>query len=171
MFGILRPASLLFSAALPLLAGCAGYAVTLNEQTLYDPRERVTEHQFADPGLQACVNMALQQQRVEAAENLTVLSCSGLEIRSLAGLEALGSLQFLDVSGNRLTHLDPLRSLSRLRSVTASANPLNEISALFSVTGLTTAVFTGSNEIPCAHLDRLAERLGNNLTRPERCAS
>ncbi len=155
-----------------ILAACSRqYAVTINEQTLYDPRGQVASTRFADPGLQACISFSMQQQSLEKAEDITVLTCAGLEIRSLNGLEALRDLQFIDVTENRLIHLDALRGMNRLRSVNAASNPLTDISALFTLTTLSSAIFAGSDNIPCSQLDRLADQIGANLTRPVNCAN
>ncbi len=154
-----------------LLTTCARkYSVSVNQNTVYDPRGRITDVRFPDPGLQACVNMRIQQQQLESVEKITVLTCPSLEIRSLDGLQAVTNLEFLDVTDNRLTYLTDLRTLNNLRSVTASGNPLIDISALFGLPALNAAVFNNTSNIPCAHLDRLEQKLGENLIRPLQCA-
>ncbi len=163
--------SLLVFSCLLLSACERQYAVTINEQTLYDPRPGVGTLQFADAGLQACVNMTMETQQMQTPEEVTALSCAGLEIRTLNGLEALSNLQFIDVSNNALSHLDALRSLNRMRSITAGNNPLVDISALSELRSLSSASFTGSTQIPCAQLDTLSQRLGANLTRPASCSN
>jgi len=154
-----------------LLSTCARkFSVSVNQNTVYDPRGRITEVQFSDPGLQACVNMRIEQQQVESLEEITVLTCPSLEIRSLDGLQAVANLEFLDVTDNKLTYLTGLRTLNNLRSVTASGNPLIDISALFGLPALNAAVFNNTSNIPCVHLDRLEQKLGENLIRPLQCA-
>lgn len=153
-----------------LLTACNRlYSVSVNEQVLYDPRPGNPAIRFEDTGLQSCVNVRMEQDPSVAPQDITILSCSGLEIESLDGIQALSSLQFLDVGDNELEHLDALARLPRLVSVRAPDNPLRDISALLRINSLTTAVLSGSSRIPCNQLDTLEERLGNDLIGPEQC--
>lgn len=150
------------------LAGCSQrFAVSINEQTVYDPRPNSTGYRFSDPGLQGCVNFALQGGG--SIEQLTVLACPGWEIEEIEGIGALSSLQFLDMSNNRLTSLAPLEALDRLSSLTITNNRIGDIAPLLSMVTLTSAVLTGNDNIPCGQLDDLSEKLGNNLRRPAEC--
>lgn len=150
------------------LAGCSQrFAVSINEQTVYDPRPNSAGYRFSDPGLQGCVNFALQGGG--SVEALTVLSCPGWEIEEIEGIGALSSLQFLDLSNNVITSLAPLEALDRLSSLTITNNRVTDIAPLLSMPTLTSAVLIGNNAIPCRQLDDLSERLGNNLRRPEAC--
>lgn len=157
---------------LALLLGACNrlYSVSVNEQVVYDPRPGNAVIRFNDPGLQSCVNLRLRQEPELAPEDITILSCAGLEIESLEGISALRRLEYVDVGDNELEHLDALGRLPRLVSVRAPDNPLGDIAALLRIDSLTTVVLTGSNRIPCRQLDRLEERLGNNLLRPAQCA-
>ena len=153
-----------------MLAACNRlYSVSVNEQVLYDPRPGNLAIRFDDAGLQSCVNVRMQQDPSVAPRDITILSCSGLEIESLDGIDALASLRYLDVGDNELEHLDALARLPRLVSVRASDNPLQDISGLLRSDALTTAVLTGSTGIPCEQLDTLEQRLGNDLLRPASC--
>ncbi len=151
-----------------LFAGCSQqFAVSINEQPVYDPRPNATEYRFSDPGLQGCVNFALQGGGSVA--ELTVLACPGWEIAEIEGIGALDGLQFLDISNNRVSSLAPLDALERLSSLTVTNNRITDIAPLLSMQTLTSAVLTGNNNIQCGQLDNLAERLGNNLRRPAEC--
>lgn len=163
----LAPAVLL---TMLVLEGCNRlYSISVNEQVLYDPRPGNAVIRFADPGLQSCVNLRLRQEPSLAPEDITILSCAGLEIESLEGVSALRGLRYVDVGDNELEHLDALGRLPRLVSVRAPDNPLTDISALLRIDSLTTAVLTGTSRIPCSQLDTLQERLDNDLLRPARC--
>ena len=162
------PAALLGLALLS--SGCSQrFGVTLNEQTLIDPRPNATAYRFADPGLQGCVNFAMQQPNA-ALDSITVLSCSGWEIESLEGIGALRALQFLDLSNNRVTSVAALSALRRLSSISLTDNKVRDIAPLNSMSTLTSAVLTGNTDIACAQLALLEQRLGENLRRPLSCA-
>lgn len=144
------------------------FAVSINDQSLYDPRPNATSYRFADPGLQACVNFALREPGSQLAD-IRVLSCSEWEVEEIEGIAVLSSLQFLDISGNQISSLAPLSGLPRLSSLSAVNNRIIDITPLLGMTSLTSAALAGNNNIPCAQLDRLENRLGANLRRPDTC--
>jgi hypothetical protein len=152
------------------LAACSQrFAVSINERPIFDPRPGASAYRFADPGLQACVNFALQQSE-SSFDTLTILACPDWEIDDIEGIGAIASLQYLDVSNNRLSSLAPLAALPRLSGVNASDNQLTDIAPLLSMRALTTAVLTDNDGILCRQLDALQQRLQGNLTRPAECA-
>jgi len=144
------------------------FAVSVNNQTLIDPRPNATAYRFADPGLQGCVNLALQQPNA-TIETITVLSCSGWEIESIEGIATLRALQFVDISNNRISSLAPLSQLPRLSSISATDNRIRDIEPLIAMDTLTSALLTGNSNIACDQLTSLGERLGDNLRRPASC--
>ncbi len=155
--------------ALVALSSCSQrFAISVNNQPVYDPRPNATAYRFADPGLQGCVNLALQLPDA-TLEALRVLSCTGWEIESLEGIELLRALQFLDLSNNRVSSIAPLSSLPRLSSVSLTNNRVRDIAPLSGIETLTSATLVGNNEIACAQLEGLANRLGDNLRRPDQC--
>lgn len=144
------------------------FAVSVNNQTLIDPRPNATAYRFADPGLQGCVNFALQQPNA-TIEAITVLSCSGWEIENIEGIATLRALQFVDISNNRINSLAPLSQLPRLSSISAANNRIRDIEPLIAMDTLTSALLTGNPNIACDQLTSLGERLGDNLRRPASC--
>jgi len=152
------------------LAACSQrFAVSINERTVFDPRPGAGSYRFADPGLQACVNFALQQSGA-SLDALSILACPDWEIENLEGIGAIETLQYLDISNNQLSSLAPLSALPRLSGVNATGNQLTDIAPLLSMRALTTVVLTGNERILCRQLDALQQRLQGNLTRPASCA-
>ena len=158
---------------LVLAAGTAGcnrqYLVTVNNQSVYDPRVPAGMLQLTDPSLQGCVNLALTQQNITDAFELGVLSCANAEVSDLRGIEQFRNLRFLDLASNNISDLQPLASLPQLSGLSIPYNPLTDISPLFDVSSLTAAILTGNSGLPCSQLDILEQRLGQNLTRPDNC--
>ncbi|MBT8146928.1 MAG: leucine-rich repeat domain-containing protein [Gammaproteobacteria bacterium] len=156
-----------------LIAGLVGcnrqYVVTVNNQSVYDPRFPAGLSQLSDPNLQGCVNLALAQQNISNSSELEVMSCANAEVTDLRGIEQFRNLRFLDLAGNRISDLQPLASLSQLSGLSIPFNSLTDISPLLEIASLTAAILTGNNELPCSQLDRLQERLGENVTRPDTC--
>lgn len=155
---------------LSLSSGCSRqFAVSVNNQSVYDPRVAGGARQVADADLQGCINLALGQAGLGNAAELTVLSCPAAEVTDLRGIEQLSALRFLDLASNAITDLQPLAGLDRLTGLSVPDNPLNDISPLLTMNGLSAVILSGNTRIPCSQLDRLAQRLGANLTRPASC--
>jgi Leucine-rich repeat (LRR) protein len=150
--------------------GCARkFTVSVNQQTLYDPRALSGLVQVADAGLQSCINLLMRQQQLSDATQIRVIACPVLQIETLEGIQALSGLRFVDVSNNLLSNLDPLRQLGNLSSVNAPNNQLQDISGILNINSLTSAVLSDNPAIPCDQLELLERRLGPNLIRSAQC--
>ena len=49
------------------LAGCTGYAVSLNDNPIYNPPTLFSDYQIADSALQECVQQSIEDQSVTEA--------------------------------------------------------------------------------------------------------
>ena len=164
---ILVRLSILLAAA---ITGCnRQYVVTVNNQSVYDPRIPQGLLQLSDPDLQGCVNLALTQQNISNPSELGVLSCANANVTDLRGIEQFRNLRFLDLAANNISDLQPLASLSQLTGLSIPSNPLTDISPLLEMENLTAVILTGNDQLPCSQLNRLEQRLGRNLTRPAGC--
>lgn len=145
------------------------YTVAINNQPVFDPSGRLFNGQLADADLQGCVNIAMQQQSVENAGLLRVLSCSNSEVRSLDNIDQLTQLRFIDLSNNAIRELSALQSLRLLGGLNLMNNAIIDIGVLLNMPNLANVNLVGNDGIPCEQLSTLAARLGSNLTQPERC--
>ncbi len=160
------------ACALLLVTACSqNYTVAVNDQPIFDPTGRLFNGQLADADLQGCVNIAMQQQNVQNAGLLRVLSCTNSEVRSLANIEQLAQLRFMDLSNNNIRELSPLQRLRSLGGLNLMNNAITDISPLLNMPNLANVNLVGNNGIPCEQIQALGARLRNNLTRPERCRS
>ncbi len=156
-----------------LLAGACSqnYTVAVNNQPVFDPTGRLFDGQLADADLQGCVNIAMQQQNVQNAGLLSVLSCTNSEVGSLANIGQLTQLRFVDLSNNNIRDLSALQRLRTLGGLNLMNNAITDIGPLLNMPNLVNVNLAGNNGISCEQLQVLGERLRNNLTRPERCRS
>lgn len=101
---ITRPLPLLHACALSLcaffLGSCQGVDVVFNEQVFYTSADLFTEYAIPDPGLSGCVERAILERRLTAADQLRHLHCIEAGVTSLAGLEQFPALESLDITGN-----------------------------------------------------------------------
>lgn len=124
-----------------------------------------------DADLQGCINLAMQQQRVNSPAELSILSCANSEIRNLANIGQLRRVRFLDLSNNSISNLTPLEDLPNVTSLNLVNNQISDIAPLFNISSLTTVRLSGNNGISCQQLGQLRQRLGSNLTEPSSCRS
>lgn len=157
-------------AALAAVPGGCGrnLAVSVNDRPVYDPQGRLPAGEVADADLQGCVNFAMEQQGVEAAE-LAALSCPASEIASLELVSVLERLRFLDLGGNNISNVTPLEDLPLLSALNLSDNALTDVSPLLGLENLISVNLQGNPGIPCAQIEALRERLRSNLQAPENC--
>jgi len=145
------------------------FTVSVNNQAVYDPLGRLPGNQTLDANLQGCINLALQQQNLEDPTQLSVLSCSNGEIRTLENIGQLRALRFLDLANNNLRNLTPLENLRALSGLNLSNNSIVDIGPLLNIASLSSVNLVGNNEIPCSQLDNLRQSLRANLLAPESC--
>jgi len=164
-------ASKLAVASLLLFASACSqnYTVSVNNQAVFDPTGHLFNAELADPDLQGCVNIAMQQQSTQNAGLLRALSCGHSEVETLGRIEQLSQLRFLDLNNNLIRDVSPLIGLRLLGGLNLMNNSVLDISPLLTMTNLASVNLVGNDNIPCQQLLSLEERLGRNLTRPARC--
>ena len=155
---------------LALLGACGqNYSVSVNDRAVFDPAGRLPAGEVADPNLQGCINLALTQQNVESAADLSVLSCPGSEIRSLEAITVLQRVRFLDLGNNGISNVTPLEDLPLLSAVNLSNNAITDAGPLLNIENLTSLNLQGNGAIPCLQVSALRERIGENLLAPDGC--
>lgn len=151
------------------MVSCAPFTVSVNNQAVYDPEGRLARNTVVSPELQGCVNLAVRQQSLQSAEDLTVLSCANSELDELENIGQLRNLRFLDLANNNVTNITPLEGLSNLAGLNLVNNQISDIGPLLNIPSLVTVALLGNNGIPCEQIRELQARLGSNLTPPELC--
>ena len=86
-------------SALTLVNGCSTYTLSVNNQPLYDPDDKLYTGEIKNADLQGCINIAMKQQNVDTSTELTILSCANSEISQNNAFRE--NLVFVDnLSGN-----------------------------------------------------------------------
>ena len=145
------------------------YTFSVNNQAVYDPTGRLISSEVADPDLQGCINLAMRQQNIADAAELSVLSCANAEINDLGNIGLLTQLQFLDLSNNNITNITPLEELTQLSGLNLMNNFITEIGPLLNIVSLASVSLLGNDRISCSQLDELSAKLGDNLAAPDNC--
>lgn len=150
-----------------LLGACQQYDITVNERRVYTPLPLFTDFEAVDPALQACLENAIDREKVSSASQLQELSCRDAGIRDLTGLATFSSLRSLDLGNNRIEDIAELAGIFNLEAVYLANNrivdplPLSELQALNSVD------LAGNGTLRCP--DRQALLRASHLRLPAHC--
>jgi Leucine-rich repeat (LRR) protein len=155
--------------ALALISGCNTYTLSLNNQPLYDPGNRLYTGEIKNADLQGCINFAIKQQNVKTSSELTILSCANSEISAVSDLTRLNQLRFLNLGNNKITDLKPLKQLRYLNGLNISNNSIKDIKPLLGLPSLITLNLIGNNEISCISIQKMTSKISRGLLKPERC--
>ena len=126
-------------------------------------------NEVTDPDLQGCINLAIEQQNIRSALELTVLSCADSEVNDLNNIGQLTQLRFLDLANNQVSNITPLENLQELGGLNLMNNAIFDIAPLLTINSLTSVSLIGNEGIPCSQLQLLREKLGDNLSEPISC--
>jgi hypothetical protein len=168
---VLHPSRLVLITALflPLGACVMPYTVRLNDNVVYAPNGAQRDTLVQDPGLQACLDLAMERNEQTDPASVTLLACAGAGIQTLAGIEALVGLEQLELSDNQISNLSPLLPLRNLRVLGLRNNRIGDIRPLGNLPILRFLSLEGNDRVPCRQLDLVAMRLGNTFGRPQSC--
>lgn len=164
-----RPALQAFTFALLVSACSSPYTVSINNNAVFDPQDRLYTGEVRSADLQGCINFALRQQKIENEDQLQVLACANSEVADLANISRLQNLRFIDLGKNRISNLTPLERLDRLSGLNLSDNLIEDISPLLRIQTLRSLNLAGNDSIPCRDVAELTRRLGANFTAPNAC--
>ncbi|MFK7862753.1 MAG: leucine-rich repeat domain-containing protein [Pseudohongiellaceae bacterium] len=157
--------------ALVGLSACSQqFAVSVNNQAVFDPNSRLPNSEAVNANLQGCINLAMRQQLIEDESQLEVLSCANSEITAVENIGQLTGLRFLDLGDNNIVNVTPLENLTSLGGLNLANNAIRDINPLINLRSLVSVSLIGNNNIPCSQLRLLESRLKENLSQPESCA-
>jgi Leucine-rich repeat (LRR) protein len=145
------------------------YTLVLNDNVVYTPNESLRNAVTQDPGLQACLDQALERSSQTDPATVTLLACVGAGVQTLAGIEALVNLEQLELGDNAITNLSPLIPLKNLRVLGLRNNRVGDTRPLDELPILRFLSLEGNERVPCRQLDTLQRRLGNTFGRPQSC--
>jgi len=148
-----------------LVAGCADYAVTFNERTLYTPPALFGDFTLADEPLRECVTQHIIDGRITSAEALTLLDCSHAGITELAGLEVFTGLTRVRLSGNAIEDVTPLAAATGLEILLLANNRIVDPAPLFALEALERLDLSGNDRMTCPS----ARLMIAELKLPEHC--
>ena len=154
------------------LASCGNldqYDITLNDRTLYTPRDLFEDYYLPDIALNNCVTQAIEDAQVFVAGGLEVLNCSAAGIESLSGLSRFSGLKRLKLTGNNIRNLVELSKLTQLKELRLEGNNIVDIVPLTVLPSLNLVSLEDNPALQCHGLARFHG--GVEIIAPEHCSS
>ena len=154
------------------LASCGNldqYDITLNDRTLYTPRDLFEDYYLPDIALSNCVTQAIADSQVYVAGGLEVLNCSEAGIESLSGLSRFSGLKRLKLTGNNIRNLVELSKLTQLEELRLEGNNIVDIVPLTVLLSLNLVSLEDNPALQCHSLVRFRGEV--EVIAPEHCSS
>ena len=161
--------SVLLSGGLASCGNLDQYDITLNDRTLYTPRDLFEDYYLPDIALSNCVTQAIEDSQVYVASGLEVLNCSEAGIESLSGLSRFNGLKRLKLTDNNVRNLVELSKLIQLEELRLDGNNIVDIVPLTVLPSLNLVSLEDNPALQCHSLVRF--RGGVKVIAPEHCSS
>lgn len=140
-----------------LLSACQGYDVKVNDKVVYAPKPLFSDFTVPDPGLNSCLEQAINDGVMTGAQQLTTLDCSFAGIESLEGLSTFSGLTVLRLSANKVRNLVELATLTRLEAVYLDDNEVIDPVPLGQLPSLRHLDLSGNPKLQCPRPGSLAQ--------------
>ena len=160
--------SLLLTSALASCGNLDQYHITLNDRTLYTPRDLFEDYHLPDFALSNCVTQAIEDGQVFVAGGLEVLNCSEAGIESLSGLSRFSELKRLKLTDNDIRNLVELSRLTQLEELRLEGNKIVDIVPLTVLPSLNLVSLDDNPALQCHSLVRFRDEV--EVIAPEHCS-
>lgn len=143
-------------AACSLLAACQGYDFTVNEKVVYTPVPLFRDFATPDKALKDCLDRAINDGVITAADQLTTLDCSFAGIEVLDGLARFRELRTLRLSANKLGNVVELSKFNTLEELYLDDNQVADPVPLYHLPALRRLDLSGNDTLQCPSPGSLA---------------
>jgi len=150
-----------------LLPACQGYDFTVNEKVVYTPVPLFSGFTAPDKGLKDCLDRAINDGVITAADQLTALDCSFAGIENLEGLALFRELRSLRLSANKLTNVVELSKFNVLEELYLDDNQIVDPVPIYHLPALRRLDLSGNDTLECPSPGSLAHVA--NVILPQHC--
>ena len=161
--------SVLLASVLVNCGNLDQYDITLNDRTLYTPRNLFEDYYLPDVALSNCVTQAIEDAQVFVAGGLEILNCSEAGIESLLGLSRFNGLKRLKLTDNDIRNLVELSKLTQLEELRLKSNNVVDIVPLTVLPSLNFVSLDDNPTLQCHSLVRFRGEV--EVIAPEHCSS
>lgn len=162
-----RLLSTLVCSAVLLLTACENYDFKVNEKVVYTPRPLFKDFDTPDAALRTCLEQAIADGTITAANQLVALSCSHAGIESLDGISSFSGLTTIQLSSNKIRNLVEIGSIATLEELYLDNNQIVDPVPLYQLPVLRLVDLAGNPGLQCPKPGRFARVA--NVTLPDHC--
>ncbi|MDG1945377.1 MAG: hypothetical protein P8J17_14060 [Halioglobus sp.] len=149
------------------LCACQDYDFKVNEKIVYAPIPLFRDFSTPDPGLTSCLEQAINDGAITAAQQLTSIDCSFAGIESVEGLATFNGLIALRLSSNQVRNLVEINKLAALEVLYLDDNQVIDPVPLYALRALRYLNLSGNQALQCPKEGNL-EQL-ETLVLPKHC--
>ena len=149
------------------LCACQDYDFKVNEKIVYAPIPLFRDFSTPDPGLTSCLEQAINDGAITAAQQLTSIDCSFAGIESVEGLATFNALIALRLSSNQVRNLVEINKLAALEVLYLDDNQVIDPVPLYALRALRYLDLSGNQALQCPKEGNL-EQL-ETLVLPKHC--
>lgn len=137
------------SAAIILLCACQGYDFRVNDKIVYSPTPLFSDFTTEDEALTGCLEQAINDGAITAADQLIALDCSFAGIENLEGLSTFTSLIALRLSANKVRNLLEISKLVTLEQLYLDDNQIIDPVPLYPLRALLYVDLSSNPALQC----------------------
>ena len=141
--------SLLASIVIFMLGACQTYDLRVNDRVVYTPKPLFTEFEVANAALRECLEQAISDNKITAANEMVALNCSHAGIDSLEGLDSFHAITQLKLSHNTISDLSVLTRLSVLEFLYLDNNAITDATPIIQLPTLQVLDISGNSSLRC----------------------
>jgi Leucine-rich repeat (LRR) protein len=138
------------------LTACESYDFKVNDKVVYTPPPLFKDFDAPDAALRTCLEQAIIDDTVSAADQLSSLNCSHAGIEDLDGLSTFSAMKTLHLSSNQVRNLVEVGSISSLEELYLDNNLVIDPVPLYSLQNLHFIDLSGNPKLQCPRQEGFA---------------
>jgi Leucine-rich repeat (LRR) protein len=131
------------------LTACESYDFKVNDKVVYSPPPLFTNFEAPDAALHTCLEQAIIDDTVSAADQLSNLNCSHAGIEDLGGLSTFTAMTTLRLSSNQVRNLVEVGAISTLEELYLDNNLVIDPVPLYQLQALHFVDLSGNPKLQC----------------------
>jgi Leucine-rich repeat (LRR) protein len=138
------------------LSACESYDFKVNDKVVYSPPPLFNDFDAPDAALRTCLEQAIIDDTVSAADQLSSLNCSHAGIKDLDGLSTFSAMKTLRLSSNQIRNLVEVGAISTLEELYLDNNLVIDPVPLYQLQALHFVDLSGNPKLQCPSREGLA---------------
>lgn len=149
--------------------GCQRYAVSVNDNRVYEPPALFADYDIRDRHLKSCIQDIIIEDNIRAANQLKRVVCASGDISDLSGLSRFTEIEQLGLAGNSISSITELAKLTSLSHADLSSNNIANFTPLSTLPRLKYLKLSGNSAANCDSIQQEQVTKIEQYVAPEHC--